>query len=642
MKPVNPASEEDNLRPSQTQSASAPESTDSESDFETVDSETSHSEINKKAEEQVVDLSAKTASERLASQVAGPLENLQRRYTEQLSQDIGRLESEKAQLELDIASLQANYERLQKDVKSLREFEARTVSPSLGDSSQERPRSRKELQSSVSGPRLPGEPVSIVEETVDVPKPSPKPSMLKGLPRDLSYTDADTDTTDIDSTKVQTPEAQITQSRAAKAHQAAEAKILEFKNVGAKAAEASTVEASTAEAQTAEAQTQKTESVKAAPLLPGETAVPSATPKASKTSAPPTEPDSADQPVRPIELPIPATSEQRRQTSIQTKPPSNLVKLNLRKGVILSAIATILMAWHYSLIGTLGAGGTWFGFPVGELGAGFVPAVALLWLRMLVTIPALGALAPQLYKDTWDDIQDWVYTRDRLVTLLICSGAALFISQVLIYQCVGLLGPVLGITLLFLYPLTASPLGALLAQERKMTPLGCLAIVAIAMGGVLALRPFLASTANLGTSIWFGLFASVAFSLYIVLTNISYRQQCHPIPVGVVQFSTVAVLSSLVLLVKPLRLANISWVGFVVWGLLLGVVMLLVYLFTYSSLRMIGSRTGIVVAATPLVIALVAIGFAPLAPLEIIQWTGVGLVAIGGIALGKEKLGGKP
>ena len=357
------------------------------------------------------------------------------------------------------------------------------------------------------------------------------------------------------------------------------------------------------------------------PLLPGESAVPAFAQTADER----------------LELPIPATSAQRRQN--RPVQPSATGQTSLQKGLVLGAIATVLAAWHYGLIGVLGQGGIWLGFEIGQLGTGFVPSVALLWLRMLVMVPVLVLLAPQLYANTWEDLQTWIYTQEQLLALLIGSGVALFFSQALIYQSIGAIGPAIGVALLFLYPLTAVPLG-FTRQEQAVTPLGLLALVAIAMGGWLVIRPAL-STAS-PTAILLGGLGSICFGLYVGLTNLSYRQRCHPIPASIVQFSTAAVLSSLVLLVKPLQLANISWLGFFLWGLLLGAVMLLAYLFNYSSLRLIGIRTAIVAAATPLVAALLAWSFAPTPSLETIQWTGIALVTIGGVAFGKEKLSDSP
>ncbi|MEO1685483.1 MAG: hypothetical protein AAFS06_19770 [Cyanobacteria bacterium J06631_12] len=369
------------------------------------------------------------------------------------------------------------------------------------------------------------------------------------------------------------------------------------------------------------------------PVLPGETEVAAQPPAEANLATLNPAPKS-----RSIELPTPATSEQRRRRNARRKEPVALVtvrKRSPRKGIVLSAIATALVAWHYGAVSALGNGGSWLGFGVEQLGRGFVPMVALIWLRMLVMVPALLLLAPQLHEDTWEDLQDWFYNRERVLVLLVGSGVALFFSQVLLYQSVGMAGPVVGTALLFLYPLIATPLGLGLRQEQGLSGFGLLAMIAIAMGGFLTVRPLLPVDA---LAIWLGLFAGLAFSLYIVLTNLSYRQQCHPIPTAVVQFSSVAVVSSLVLLVRPLTLVSISWTNLFLWGVSLGVLMLLAYLFNYSSLRAIGPRTGIVAATTPVMVLLLTWGFQPERSLEIIQYTGIALIAIGGIALGKEKL----
>ncbi len=454
-----------------------------------------------------------------------PLEGLQRRYSDQLSNDIEQLEVDKAQLQAEIMALKTDYARLRQ-----------TASSSAADASDSAAASAR-----TSGPRLPGEPAAN--------RPS-EPRLAEPL---------------ADGTFKETSEA-------------------------------------------------------------------------ARSS---------------VELPIPSTSEQqRRARSHYQQTVAGREQRSLRRGLVLSAIATLIMAWHFCVVGALGQGGTWLGIPIGQLGVGFVPAVALLWLRMLVMMPALGILAPQLHRRTWEDLQDWIYDRDRLLLLLIGSGAALFFSQVLIYQCIGIVGPAVGVMLLFLYPLTAVPLGAAVGLDRKRSALGLLAVVAIAMGGILAIRPVLSlslassslestvGNAAIATplTILLGVLASAAFSLYVVLTNLSYQQQCHPIPVSIVQFSTVAVLSSIVLLAKPLKPVAIDWLSFALWGILLGLLMLLVYLFSYGSLRLMGSHTAVVAALTPLATLVLAWSFAPKPTLTLIQWTGILLVTIGGIALGQEKL----
>ncbi|MGB3293684.1 MAG: hypothetical protein WBB01_11915, partial [Phormidesmis sp.] len=146
---------------------------------------------------------------------------------------------------------------------------------------------------------------------------------------------------------------------------------------------------------------------------------------------------------RAVELPAMLTTTQA-DDSLQRQTAAAKKKAQMRKGMILSAIATVLMAWHYGLIGALAQGESWLGLNVGQLEIAFVPAVALLWLRMLVMVPALILLATQIHRRTWEDLQDWIYRRDRLMTVLIGSGIALFFSQVLLYQAIAQVGPVLG------------------------------------------------------------------------------------------------------------------------------------------------------------------------------------------------------
>ncbi len=492
---------------------------------------------------------------------AGPLENLQRRYSDQLSQDIGRLEAEKDQLQADITALRIDYDRLSNEMRLLQ--------ASIEATRHEADAQAVDNRAAVSGPRLPGEPVAGPAEPNE--------------------------------------------------HRSAEPRFTE-----------------------SELAEQALDDLPALmPLLPGE----STAPRAAVSTVPTPEHSS-------VALPIPSTSEQRRLRQSQRQQmrasfgqSQRTKQADDRKGLVLSAIATLLMAFQFCLIYSISQGGNWLGVvSIGELGVGFMPAVALLWLRMLVTVPALVLLAPQLYADTWLDLQDWMYrggesdSEGSSLTLLVGSGVALFFSQVFIYQCVGSVGPVVGATLLFLYPLVAIPLGFLFGKARSPTPLGLVALIAIAMGGILTIKPAITATETPAT-LWLGILASVAFSVYIVLTNISYQRQCHPIPVGLVQFSTVAVLSSIVLLAKPIEPVNIEWLSFALWGILIGVSMLLVYLFNYSSLRLMGARTAIVAAAVPLMTLLLAWSFTPMPSLAVIQWTGILLVTIGGIALNREKLG---
>jgi len=475
-----------------------------------------------------------------------PLENLQRRYTDQLSRDIEQLEAEKARLQADVAILKEEHTQLQADSKAIATTDAQATEAQATDAQATADSIKETVTNSFSGSISSSSPIE----------------------------------------KIPAVESVRTAERG--------------------------------------------------PRLPGEKEIPPPSIMASSSvrMAVSSSVSSSD---RSIELPTPATSQQRRQQRISRR--VSPVSTTVRRGLVMSAIATLITSWHYGLVSTVHQGGSWLGVEIGQLGVGFVPAVALLWLRMVVIVPSMVLLAPQLHRTTWEDLLDWFYSRERLLVPLVGSGSALFFSQVFLYQSLGAVGPAIGTALFFLYPLSAVPLGLWLRQEKAPAPFGWLAMVAIAMGGLLVAKPAFTHSSGLSsTAMGLGLLASLALGIYVVFTNRCYRLRCHPIPTAIVQFSTVAVLSSLVLLVKPLKLANISWLSFCLWGLLIGVLMLFAYLLTYASLLNIRSKTAVVAATTPLVALAIGFSFAPRPPLQIIQWTGIALVAIGGAALGQEKL----
>ncbi|MEM6254583.1 MAG: EamA family transporter [Cyanobacteria bacterium P01_D01_bin.156] len=301
----------------------------------------------------------------------------------------------------------------------------------------------------------------------------------------------------------------------------------------------------------------------------------------------------------------------------------------LKKGILLCAMATLGFSVLTVLVGGIGFGATLFGVVwLGLDTFSFFQANALLWLQLVVLIPVLILLGPQLHRSIWQDINQSLRSRPRCLALL-GSGTFYFFSQVLLFQSAGSLGPAVAAPLLFAYPLVAVPLLWWLNGERPNS-LRCVVMLAMAMGVVLLLRP-LSFTSALPIVL-----AAVAFGLYVVTNSLS--RQLNPISAGLMQHIVAASLSTLVLLV---RLGNITQVpGQLVWiGLLLGIVASVSYLFHYSGLRLVGGlRTATVTAATPIITALMAV-LTLTAPLQLIQWPGILLVTLGGVTLSIDRLG---
>lgn len=303
----------------------------------------------------------------------------------------------------------------------------------------------------------------------------------------------------------------------------------------------------------------------------------------------------------------------------------------LKKGMLLCAIATLGFSAITVLVGGLSLGGTVFGSELAGITTfSFFNANTLLWLQLVVLIPVLVVLSPQLYRPVWRDVGQSLRSTSRLLAL-IGGGVFYFFAQVLLFQAAGTLGPAVAAPLLFAYPLLAVPLLWWLNGERPNLLRGVV-MLAIAMGVVLILRPL--SLASAGAA----LLSAVAFALYVVTSSLS--RQNHPVSTGLIQSCIMAILSSVILLIRPLVVTQDLTSQFVIGGLGLGLLAGISYFFHYTGLRLVGGlRTALVTAVTPLLTAFLAVVLLTEQPtLQMIQWPGIILIALGGITLSLDRL----
>ena len=325
-----------------------------------------------------------------------------------------------------------------------------------------------------------------------------------------------------------------------------------------------------------------------------------------------------------------------------------------QKGLTFIVLSTLALSVHNVLVGIIGYGGNVFGqisvegiFPLN------IPnSLRLLWLRMAVVLPLMCFVANMIYPKTWADLRQFLGQSDkRPLFQVIASGCFLFMSQVLIYKAISDIGPGVAVTLLFMYPLITVPLAWFLFGDRP-TPLRGLVMFAITIGIVFTALPRIYADLDASAvspwGVFAGLLSSAAFALYLVSMQISFRK-LHPVPVTLVQFTTIFVLTSLILILgfffglRPAQPSSYS--GFIVAGILLGGLTLLGYLFNNFGVRLMGAAQASVLASTgPVLTAVMAYIITPGAKsvLQPIQWLGVILVTLGVLALSLEKLGKKP
>ncbi len=266
---------------------------------------------------------------------------------------------------------------------------------------------------------------------------------------------------------------------------------------------------------------------------------------------------------------------------------------------------------------------------------------------MLVVVPLMMGISGLIYPNVWQDIQRLLLNRDRRpLFTIIASGGFLFLSQILIYTAIAQIGPGIAVTILFMYPLVTVPLAWWIFGDQP-TRLRLSVMVVILLGVILTATPSLKTGAAMGSGAIVAAMSGVAFALYLILMQIGFSfasaksKAIHPVPVSLVQFFTILVLSSLILS-SPIELgvaiAPNNRAGFFLGALILGALTLVGYLANNFSVRLIGAAQSSIVASSAPVITAVLAAIVLQTQLQSVQAIGILLVTIGVVALSFERM----
>ncbi|MCP6758067.1 MAG: EamA family transporter [Fischerella sp. CENA71] len=280
-------------------------------------------------------------------------------------------------------------------------------------------------------------------------------------------------------------------------------------------------------------------------------------------------------------------------------------------------------------------------------------SLLILMLRMLVVVPLMLVLAPILYPQVWQDLQNLVQslrTKSRtanakskqVLLLSIVSGCFLFLSQVLIYIAISQIATGVAIALLFVYPAISALLAWSLLREQP-TSFRFGAIASIFVGQMM----ILAGDTGVGTGNAFvgsiaALVSGIAFAFYIILTRVC-ASKLHPVPFTLINFATMLVLS-LVGLILPLP---ITWslqvnpnklLELILSAFILGVLTLFGYVFNNVGVRKLGATRSAILGATVPVLTVILTGVIIQETLQPAQVLGVLLVTFGAAAISYEKM----
>lgn len=348
-----------------------------------------------------------------------------------------------------------------------------------------------------------------------------------------------------------------------------------------------------------------------------------------------------------IEVPPPAVHPVQPPPAPVPRP----VRSPFQTGLLLVLLSTVALSLHNVVVRIIGVSNRVFGFYDwgGFISLNLGNSMLILWMRMIIVVPLMIFLGNTIYPAAWRDLRLFLESRDRSLLFAVTgSGFFLFLSQVLIYIAIGQVGPGVAVTILFMYPLVTVPLAWLLFRDRP-TRLRIGVMVAILSGVILTTFPRLAASETIS---WQGIFAAAAagicFACYLISMQLSFRN-LHPVPVSIIQFVTIFVLTSLSLIFFAQRLGldvrPEGRLGLIGGGVVLGTLTLAGYLLNNYGVRYLGAARASIVASTgPVLTALLAFVILPDDPqnaLQRIQWFGILIVTLGVLALSFEKLLGQ-
>jgi drug/metabolite transporter (DMT)-like permease len=323
----------------------------------------------------------------------------------------------------------------------------------------------------------------------------------------------------------------------------------------------------------------------------------------------------------------------------QTFLPKNMSQL--RAGFFLVLISTIALSIHNVVVRIIGSPSIFLGvFKLGGyLQLGYGNSLLILWYRMFFVLMLMLPIANFLYPSLWTDLKScFERKQNRTLLTVIGSGAFLFLSQILIYVAIGIVGPSVAVTIFFMYPILTVPMAWLLFKDRP-TPLRWLVMAVISLGVILTALPSLQKAAISGGGITAAIASGVAFALYLILTQFGFKK-LHPVPGSLVQFFTIFILSSVILLIadpQQLGVQVSNWPGFAIGGIILSVLTLIGYLANNFGVRFMGAaRASIIASSGPVLTALLAFLLIQ-SPLRPEQGVGILLVTAGVTALSLEK-----
>jgi drug/metabolite transporter (DMT)-like permease len=261
----------------------------------------------------------------------------------------------------------------------------------------------------------------------------------------------------------------------------------------------------------------------------------------------------------------------------------------------------------------------------------------LMFMRMLLVVPPMGALATSLHASTWQDVAKLRQPSQRpLLLRSLGCGCLMFLYLALLYVSIGLIPTGIAMTLFFTYPVFTALLSWRMFGDR-LSLYGWGIMGGVFIGSALTLPQ---SNAAFGSHPWIGVVAGLAsgvtYALYTVFAQRSF-ESFHPVPFTWLSFATTLVLSGFCLLVWQIHSGNLPWAALWVGALLSAIATSTGHLLNNFGIRMIGATTASMIGATNPALTVVLAWVTIQETLNFVQILGVILVTLSVAMLSRER-----
>jgi drug/metabolite transporter (DMT)-like permease len=261
----------------------------------------------------------------------------------------------------------------------------------------------------------------------------------------------------------------------------------------------------------------------------------------------------------------------------------------------------------------------------------------LMFMRMLVVVPLMAFLVPQLHPPAWREVSQLCQVEQRsLLRKSLIAGVLMFLYLALLYISVGVIPTGIALTLFFTYPVFTALFSWRWFGDRPS--LLRWSIMGFVLLGSFLTLPHVSPSDTNGS--WLGIItgitSGIAYALYTVVAQKSF-EKLHPFTFTWISFATTLILSAACLLVWQIHEAQLPWLALWIGGLLSAIFTFAGHLLNNLGIRLIGATSTAMIGASNPALTVALAWLTIQERLNGVQILGVAIVTLSVALLSQER-----